>query len=92
VYFRSRPISSQLGAWASRQSDVVTGRDQLEQQFQEALTRFGEENVPLPPNWGGYTVRPDVIEFWQGRRSRLHDRLRYTRDARGVWKLERLSP
>ncbi|MHA3773270.1 pyridoxamine 5'-phosphate oxidase [Verrucomicrobiota bacterium sgz303538] len=91
-YFHSRPIGSQLGAWASRQSEVVDGRERLEHQFEEARTRFGVDKVPLPPQWGGYTVRPETIEFWQGQRSRLHDRFLFTRSVEGGWKLERLSP
>jgi pyridoxamine 5'-phosphate oxidase len=91
-YFHSRPVTSQLGAWASRQSAVVTGREVLERSFKEALVRFGQSEVPLPPSWGGYLLRPATIEFWQGRRSRLHDRLRYTREVGDTWKIERLSP
>lgn len=92
AYFHSRPASSQLGAWASAQSTVVSGREQLERQFEEARQKYGEISIPLPPQWGGFRVVPQTIEFWQGRRSRLHDRLRYTRHADGVWKIERLSP
>lgn len=91
-YFQSRPISSQLGAWASRQSEVIADRAQLEQRFADAKEKFGETNIPPPPHWGGYLVVPHTIEFWQGRRSRLHDRLRYTRQPNDVWKIERLSP
>jgi len=90
-YFRVRPVLSRLGAWASRQSEVIEGREPLERAFAEAQARFGE-NVPAPPHWGGYVVKPVTIEFWQGRQSRLHDRLRYTRQADGNWKIERLSP
>ncbi len=91
-YFHSRPASSQIGAWASAQSEVVAGREQLERQFADALAKYGEGEIPLPPHWGGYRVTPQTIEFWQGRRSRLHDRLRYTRQPDGAWKIERLSP
>jgi pyridoxamine 5'-phosphate oxidase len=91
-YFRSRPAKSQLGAWASRQSEVIASRRDLEQRFEEAYERFGEENIPLPPSWGGYRLQPRSIEFWQGQQSRLHDRLRYTRQDGGLWKIERLSP
>ncbi len=91
-YFHSRPAKSQLGAWASRQSEVITSRDHLERQFEEAYERFGEENIPLPENWGGYRLSPRTIEFWQGQRSRLHDRLRYTRLEGDSWTIERLSP
>ncbi len=91
-YFHSRPAPSQLGAWASQQSEVVGHRDELERRFREAAERFTDAEVPLPPYWGGYILRPATIEFWQGRRSRLHDRLRYTRQADDSWKVERLSP
>lgn len=92
AYFHSRPVSSQLGAWASAQSAVVEDRAQLERQFEEARARFGETEIPLPSHWGGYRVAPQTVEFWQGRRSRLHDRFRYTRQQGGGWKIERLSP
>lgn len=92
AYFRSRPPSSQIGAWASAQSEVVASRDQLERQFTEALAKYGERDIPRPPHWGGYCLTPQTMEFWQGRRSRLHDRLRYTRQPEGAWKIERLSP
>ena len=92
AYFHSRPASSQLGAWASAQSEVVAGRGQLEVQFTAALEKYGETEIPLPPHWGGYRLAPQTIEFWQGRRSRLHDRLRYTRQPGGEWKIERLAP
>jgi pyridoxamine 5'-phosphate oxidase len=91
-YFHSRPVKSQLGAWASHQSEVIASRTDLEQSFEEACQRFGEANIPLPENWGGYRVRPVTIEFWQGQKSRLHDRLRYTRQETGGWKIERLAP
>ncbi len=92
AYFQSRPAASRLGAWASQQSEVLENREVLEQRFEEARKRFGEENIPRPENWGGYRVVPQIIEFWQGRRSRLHDRFRYTREAGGGWKIERLAP
>ena len=92
AYFHSRPTGSQLGAWASAQSAVVAGRAQLEAQFTAALEKYGATEIPLPPHWGGYRLAPQTIEFWQGRRSRLHDRLRYTRQPDGAWKIERLSP
>ena len=92
AYFHSRPASSQLGAWASAQSEVVAGREQLEAQFTAALEKYGETEIPLPPHWGGYRLAPQTIEFWQGRRSRLHDRLRYTRQPGGAWQIDRLAP
>jgi pyridoxamine 5'-phosphate oxidase len=92
AYFHSRPPGSQLGAWASAQSAIVADRAELEREFAEALAKFGETNIPLPPHWGGYRLRPQTIEFWQGQRSRLHDRLRYTRQAEDAWRIERLSP
>jgi pyridoxamine 5'-phosphate oxidase len=90
-YFRARPRESQLGAWASRQSSVLAGREELEARLADARARFGEGEVPCPPTWGGYRLVPDRVELWQGRPSRLHDRLRYTRTAEG-WRIERLSP
>ena len=92
IYFHSRPTSSQIGAWASAQSEVMESREQLERQFAGALAKYGETDIPLPPQWGGYCVTPQTIEFWQGRRSRLHDRLRYSRGEEGSWVIERLSP
>ena len=92
TYFHSRPASSQIGAWASAQSEVVADRAQLEAQFSAAREKHGETESPLPPHWGGYRLAPQTIEFWQGRRSRLHDRLRYTRQPDGGWKIERLAP
>ena len=92
AYFLSRPKGHRLGAWISRQSSVIAGREVLDGRLRDLETRYGEESVPLPPFWGGYRVRPVTIEFWQGRPNRLHDRIRYSRKARGGWKLERLSP
>jgi pyridoxamine 5'-phosphate oxidase len=92
AYFHSRPASSQLGAWASAQSETVADRAQLEAQFSAALEKYGEAEIPLPPHWGGYRLAPRTIEFWQGRRSRLHDRFRYTLQRDGAWKIERLAP
>jgi pyridoxamine 5'-phosphate oxidase len=89
-YFESRPLGSRLGAWASNQSEVVENRETLEARFAELQQRFGEV-VPRPEHWGGYRVKPNSIEFWQGRDNRLHDRLRYRRED-GGWVIERLAP
>jgi pyridoxamine 5'-phosphate oxidase len=89
-YFCLRPPGHRLAAWASPQSEVVPGRELLDQKFGEAAARFGDD-PPLPPFWGGYLVEPDVFEFWQGRENRLHDRVRYRRHGDG-WAIERLAP
>jgi len=91
AYFQSRPLGSKLGAWASNQSEVVDRRETLEARFAELQKRFGED-VPRPEHWGGYRLKPDSIEFWQGRDNRLHDRLRYRLQESGVWLIERLGP
>ncbi|MGI8645582.1 MAG: pyridoxamine 5'-phosphate oxidase [Nocardioides sp.] len=94
VYFSGRPRGAQLGAWASHQSSQVAGRTELEDAYAAAETRYPESiEVPVPPEWGGYVVRPSLVEFWQGRRDRLHDRLVYRRsDDADLWTVERLAP
>lgn len=90
AYFASRPLGSRIGAWASAQSEVIDSRAALEAREAEIGARYGE-NPPRPPHWGGYRLVPDTLEFWQGRPSRLHDRIRYTRAGSG-WQIDRLSP
>ena len=90
-YFHSRPAGSRIGAWASEQSQPIADRQALEKRFSEFELKFGS-SVPRPPHWGGYRVIPEVIEFWQGQDNRLHDRLRYTRQADGRWEIDRLAP
>ena len=93
AYFKLRPRASRLGAWASpKQSEVVSGRAVLEERMKQLEAQQPGDDVPLPPFWGGYVLAPVEIEFWQGRPSRLHDRLRYQRQPDGSWKVERLSP
>jgi len=91
AYFHSRPRPSQLSAWASQQSAIISGRAALEDSLKALDKKYAGKEVPLPPQWGGYRVAPETVEFWQGRRSRLHDRLRYRREKDG-WTIERLSP
>ncbi|MEA2256678.1 MAG: pyridoxamine 5-phosphate oxidase [Solirubrobacteraceae bacterium] len=90
-YFGGRPREARLGAWASPQSRVIGGRDELERALAQAQERFAGGDVPRPPHWGGFLLRPDRLELWQGRSGRLHDRVRYERDG-GAWKIERLAP
>ena len=90
-YFHSRPLGSQVGAWASPQSQVIPNRDFLEKNFTEQTEKYKEGNVPLPPHWGGYIVHPTQVEFWQGRSSRLHDRIRYSFEN-NQWTKQRLAP
>lgn len=91
AYFRTRHRESRLGAWTSHQSTVLAGRETLEARLREVAARHPGDEVPTPPHWGGYLLKPDALEFWQGRESRLHDRVRYQREA-GGWRIERLSP
>jgi pyridoxamine 5'-phosphate oxidase len=91
-YFRSRPKGSQLGAWASNQSQVIDSREVLEQRLQQLKEEYENKELSRPPHWGGFRVIPDEIEFWQGRPSRLHDRLLYRRGEDGNWTIQRLSP
>lgn len=91
-YFHSRPLASQLGAWASRQSEVIDARRILEAKLAELTERFENKSIPLPPHWGGFRLIPETVEFWQGRPNRLHDRFRYRRAQDRPWTIERLSP
>ena len=91
-YFQSRPESSRIGAWASPQSRVIEGRQWLDEKFNELVKEMEGTSISRPPHWGGYIVKPVVIEFWQGRPSRLHDRIQYTLEENGAWKIERLAP
>jgi pyridoxamine 5'-phosphate oxidase len=92
AYFHSRPIGSQLGAWVSKQSEVIDARQVLDARLTEMTERYEKGDIPLPPHWGGYRVKPDRFEFWQGRPNRLHDRFRYSRQADGTWLIDRLAP
>jgi pyridoxamine 5'-phosphate oxidase len=91
-YFLLRPRGSQIGAWVSAQSSIISSRALLEEKFQEIKRKFRDKEVPLPSFWGGYRVIPDQIEFWQGRTNRLHDRFEYTKQPDGTWTVERLAP
>ena len=92
AYFESRPVGSRMGAWASPQSRVIENREWLEEEVEKRIAEFRDGVVPRPPHWGGYRVKPVIIEFWQGRYSRLHDRIQYSLEENGVWKIERLAP
>ncbi len=91
-YFVTRPVGSRLGAWASLQSSVISSRKFLEMKYEEMKRKFSEGDIPLPSTWGGYRVIPQTVEFWQGRRNRLHDRFLYTREADCTWRIDRLAP
>ncbi|MBW4574469.1 MAG: pyridoxamine 5'-phosphate oxidase [Aphanothece sp. CMT-3BRIN-NPC111] len=92
AYFHRRPLGSQLGAWASPQSQVISSRQVIETKLQELKEKYEHQEIPRPPHWGGYRVVPTAIEFWQGRPNRLHDRLHYRRCDDNSWAIERLSP
>ena len=91
AYFQTRPVGSRIGAWTSHQSSVIEGREMLEHRLAELQRDFASGEIPLPPYWGGFRVVPDSVEFWQGRPSRLHDRIRYVREG-DAWRIERLAP
>ncbi len=91
-YFNSRPEGSKIGAWASPQSSVIESREIIEENITQYEHRFADEKITRPPHWGGYIVIPTVIEFWQGRRNRLHDRIQYSKMQDESWKVERLAP
>ena len=92
AYFHSRPLGSQLGAWVSKQSEVVDARQVLDARLEAMKERYHAGDIPLPPHWGGYRLAPDRFEFWQGRPNRLHDRFRYAHHADGKWVIDRLAP
>jgi pyridoxamine 5'-phosphate oxidase len=92
AYFASRPVPAQIGAWVSEQSSVIANRKILEDQYTALAQWYEGQEIPAPPHWGGYLVSPETIEFWQGRPSRLHDRILFTRIDESKWEIERLSP
>ncbi len=92
AYFQSRPAGSRIGAWASPQSSVIAGREVIEATYSQFEKQFSNNDIPRPEHWGGYLVKPSLIEFWQGRSSRLHDRILYTWNDNKAWKRERLAP
>ena len=92
AYFNSRPEGSKIGAWASPQSQVVESQEWLHENFERIKARYNNNTMSRPPHWGGFAVRPDSMEFWQGRPSRMHDRIRYSLQQDGGWKIERLAP
>ena len=92
AYFRTRPRESRLGALASRQSQIVANRQILDDRFAQLEAQYPDDNIPMPNQWGGYRLRPEMLEFWQGRHGRMHDRLRYRRQGDDCWLLERLEP
>jgi pyridoxamine 5'-phosphate oxidase len=91
-YFQSRPLGSRIGAWASPQSSVVESREWLDTRFDKLTQEYSGKDISRPPHWGGYLVKPVTIEFWQGRPGRLHDRIQYSLQEDGTWKIERLAP
>lgn len=92
TYFQSRPAASRIGAWASAQSSVISDRKVIENNFLMYEEKFGIDNIPRPEHWGGYVLKPRLLEFWQGRSNRLHDRIQYELQLDGDWKIERLAP
>ena len=92
AYFHSRPVESQLGAWASHQSEPLLHRNDLETRYEQLTTQYKDKTIPCPPHWGGYQIEPFIIEFWQGRMSRMHDRIHYTKQSNAAWTRVRLNP
>jgi len=92
AYFYSRPVGSRIGAWASPQSTVISSREVIEENVTELAKSFAGKEIDRPPHWGGYVVKPNLVEFWQGRSNRLHDRIQYRSDETGEWQIERLAP